>query len=454
MKRKIILISDHPLTTSGVASQARALLDGLVQTGKYSFYCLGAAIKHGSYETVMPHPDIIIKPIDGYGSKEILRQILVSQKPDAILLFTDPRQFVWAWDVEDEIHQVCPIAFWHVWDNGPYPEFNNIWYESTDLINCLSDKTFELVKPHHPEKTNYIPHAWPRNFFHQLSDEEIKNLRAKFFGPMQDWFMGLWVNRNAHRKLPGDLMHGWKLFLDKLQKETGKKEAFLLMHTDPQDVEGIDLFKVSEMLGIKDNVIFSKNQVEFSELNMLYNCADLTVNVSRAEGFGLATLSSLMVGRPIIANMTGGLTTQVKDRNTGFEYGVGIKPAATTLIGNPASAGLNSTPYIFDDYPNVNDIAEAFYKMWAMGPEKRKELGALGKKYAQENYSYEAMIRNWDLTLEKTINDFKNTKNKNRWSLTKLIDPNAKSEEVVVTDNQPISPFIVRKDAPKERKVR
>jgi glycosyltransferase involved in cell wall biosynthesis len=450
MKHKIVLLSDHPLSTSGVGTQARILIDGLIKTGKYSFNCLGAAIKHGNYDTVMVNQDLVIKPIDGFGTKEMLRQILVTQKPDAILLFTDPRQFIWAWDVEDEIHQVCPIAYWHVWDNGPYPEFNDTWYESTDLINCLSDSTYELVKPRHPSKTNYIPHSWPKELFHQINEEEVKQLKEKFFGPMKDWFMALWVNRNAHRKLPADLMHGWKLFLDKLEAKTGKKEAFLLMHTDPSDFEGVDLFKISEMLKIKENVIFSNQQVEFSQLNMLYNTADTTVNVSRAEGFGLATLSSLFVGKPIIANMTGGLTSQVKDRTTGFEYGVGIKPAVKTLIGNPANSGVGGVPYIYDDYPNVEDIGNAFYKLWEMGPEKRKELGTLGKKYVEENFSYEKMINDWDVTLEETIKSFKQKQGKNRWNLIKLKENYVEQETI---KQLPLSPFITRTAAPRERKA-
>ena len=40
---------------------------------------------------------------------------------------------------------------------------------------------------------------------------------------------------------------------------------------------------------------------------MLYNSVDCTINISDAEGFGLATLESLSCGVPIIVNMTGGL---------------------------------------------------------------------------------------------------------------------------------------------------
>ena len=39
------------------------------------------------------------------------------------------------------------------------------------------------------------------------------------FGEKADWFIGLWVNRNATRKMPNDILNSWKLFLDNLEKK-------------------------------------------------------------------------------------------------------------------------------------------------------------------------------------------------------------------------------------------
>ena len=176
-KKKILLLSDHLLSTSGVGCQSRFLMYGLVKTGKWTVRQLGAAIKHENYDIVSPHPDIIIKPTDGFGDRDTLRQLLAMEKPDVLFLFTDPRFFVWTWQMEDEIHQLCPIAYWHVWDNRPVPEFNSPFYEATDLINCHSHLTYEMVSSLFPEKTNFVPHALPENLYKQLSDEEIKQYK-------------------------------------------------------------------------------------------------------------------------------------------------------------------------------------------------------------------------------------------------------------------------------------
>ena len=199
-KKKILLLSDHLLSTSGVGCQSRFLTFGLVEKGTWQVRQLGAAIKHENYDLTQPHPDILIKPVDGFGNRDMIRQLLATEKPDVLLLFTDPRFFVWIWQMEDEIHQICPIAYWHVWDNDPYPAFNNAFYEGTDLINCHSYKTFEMVSEKFPEKTNFVPHALPKDVFHPLPEEKVKQSRVELLGPERaEHFTGLWINRNAKR---------------------------------------------------------------------------------------------------------------------------------------------------------------------------------------------------------------------------------------------------------------
>ena len=131
-KNKILILSDHALSPSGVGVQTRFLVDGLIKKGCWTVRQLGAAMKHANYDLVKVSEDFLIKPIDGFGNPDLIRSLLIAEKPDILLLFTDPRFFVWLWQMEDEVHQVCPIAYWHVWDNEPYPAFNNEFYKSTD----------------------------------------------------------------------------------------------------------------------------------------------------------------------------------------------------------------------------------------------------------------------------------------------------------------------------------
>ncbi len=416
-KRKILFLSDHPLSTSGVGVQSRYLIHGLINTGRWSFRCFGGAMKHQDYSTMKVNDDFIIKPTNGFGDKNMLRQTLATEKPDALFLFTDPRFFLWVWEMEDEIHQVCPIVYNHLWDNDPAPEFNKVLYESTDLINCINHPTYEMVKKWFPERTNYIPHAIPSEVFFPMSVADQIRSRESLLGKERaDHFILLFVSRNARRKAPSDVLVAFKLFLEKMQHEHGHKKATLVMHTDPLDQEGPNLHHVIDTLKLNNHVVFSKERVGFPEMNSLYNAVDCVVNISFNEGFGLSVLEAKMCGKPVIANMTGGLTRQVLDHETNEQYGVAIKPAARCMVGN------QMVPYIYEDITAHPDVADAYWKIYTMSSEDRRELGLRGREHALKNYNMNNLIQDWDRTLTQTIDDWNEKKlpNNTRWAKVNL----------------------------------
>ena len=396
-KKKIIVLSDHALSPSGVGVQTKHLIEGLAKTGKYTFRQLGAAMKHRNYSTVVVNEDFIIKPVDGFGNPELIRKIIITEKPDAFLIFSDPRFFKWFFNIEDEIHQTCPILWWHVWDNRPTPKFNYPLYEATDAINCHSHLTYEMCKEDFPDKTSFIPHSVPQEVYYPLEESEVKQHKEFILKKRKDFFTAIWVNRNARRKRPGDLLYSWKLFLDKLDK----KDAVLILHTNPYDEEGQNLIDVAKELDILENVMFSDRHVTFEELNVLYNISDCAINISLAEGFGLTTLEAMQVGKPIIATKTGGLTRQVVNFKTGEENGVALEPELKTLVGS------QSVPYIFEDYVSQDKIADAIKKIYDMDNTKRQNLGKKARKYVLENFKYEKTVKEWDKSLENTINNWR-----------------------------------------------
>ena len=413
MKKKVLILSDHALSTSGVGNQTRHLVNGLLKKGGYTFRQFGAAIKHANYDTVMVNEDFVIKPIDGFGDRNLIRVALATEKPDILLIFTDPRFFTWLFEMEDEIHQVCPIAWWHVWDNYPSPDFNSAYYAGTDLINCHSYLTYEIVKEKYPEKTNFIPHAIPPEHFSPLPNYLRQFHKGKMLGNERaDHFVGLWINRNARRKRPSDVIQSWKIFLDDLKEKHGHDKATLIMHTDPLDQEGPNLHEVARHFGIENRVLFSNERVDYEKMNILHNISDFCVNISYAEGFGLSTLEAMTVGNPIVAVKTGGLTRQVVDHRDGTEYGVALPVEMKTLVGS------QQVPYIYEDYVSAETTAKAYLKLYEMGPDERRRLGARAREYAETEFGYQKTIDEWDRTLCDLHENWK--KKYRSWSVKSL----------------------------------
>jgi len=137
LKKKILVISDHPLSPSGVGTQTKYFIEALLKTGRYQFVCLGGAVKHQNYQPQIVEPwgeDWRIFPIDGYGNDEIIRSVLQKERPDVLWFMTDPRFYGWLWEIENEIRANVPMVYYHVWDNFPAPHFNSKFYNSTDEI--------------------------------------------------------------------------------------------------------------------------------------------------------------------------------------------------------------------------------------------------------------------------------------------------------------------------------
>ena len=392
-KIKVLVLADHPYSPSGVGTQTKYMVEGLLDTGEYSFICFGGAIKHNDYTPQKFEKygdDLVIFPVDGYGTQETIRSIIRTEKPDILWFMTDPRFFGWLWEMEDEIRSLIPMVYYHVWDNYPYPTFNKVWYDSTDTVVAISKVTYDIVKNVSPKvDVHYLPHAVDASIFKPLKEEEKLELR-KNTGFDKDKFIVFWNNRNARRKQPGSLLFWFKEFLDRV----GHDKAVLLMHTDPLDSNGPNLNSILQELKMTEGQVkFSTNKIDFSQMAALYNIADVTVNISDAEGFGLSTLESLNCETPIIVNMTGGLQEQVTDGEEWF--GIGIEPSSKSVIGS------QDIPFIYEDRISKEDFVSALEKMYNMSAEQRQSLGSKGRNYISKKYNFKNYISHWNLLLKE-----------------------------------------------------
>ena len=399
-KIKILTLSDHPLSPSGVGTQTKYVCEALLSTGRYSIISFGGAIKHNDYTPKMVDPygeDWKIVPVDGYGTPEMIRSVLRTEKPDLLWFMTDPRFFGWLWQIENEIRPLVPMVYYHVWDNYPVPMFNRKYYVSNDAIATISKVTDDIVSKAAPEvKRQYIPHAVNGQVFKPMTPQQVEEVRTNSLPESdREKVIFFWNNRNARRKHSGTLIYWFKEWLD---KNNLHEKAQLIMHTDPNDPHGQDLNHIIEHLGLNDRqVLLSTQKIPPEHLAAMYNMADCTINISDAEGFGLATLESLSCGTPIIVNMTGGLQEQVTDGKDWF--GIPLLPSSKSVIGS------QDVPYIYEDRIDKGQFMSALSKIYNIPAMERRKMGMMGRKHVETNYNFEDFNSTWVEFIDKVVEE-------------------------------------------------
>jgi glycosyltransferase involved in cell wall biosynthesis len=424
-RKKILLLCDDIRFTSGIATMAREIVVGT--SHHFNWVNVGGAIQHPDQgkrldlsqdtntTTGITDSSVLLYPTSGYGSIELIRQLLEIEKPDAIMLFTDPRYWVWLFQHEREIRQQVPIIYLNIWDDLPYPLYNKPYYESCDTLFAISKQTENINRVvlgdvAKDKLIKYVPHGINEKQFYPLdkSSEDFKAFKSQVFSGHEFDFVTLYNARNLRRKSTSDLILAFKTFLDKLPKQQADKCA-LILHTEPVDDNGTDLPKVIEMLmGDKQkNVFISSQKINTDQLNKYYNLADITALISSNEGWGLSLTESMMAGTPILANVTGGMQDQMRfeDEDGNWikftesfgsnhlgkykkhgKWAFPVFPSNISLIGSPP------TPYIFDDRCDFRDVANQLLEAYMLKMEDSNKYSKLGELAREWVTSDEAMM--------------------------------------------------------------
>ena len=190
-KKKILLMSDDLRMSSGVGTMSREFVLGTLQ--HYDWVQIGGAIRHPEDGKIVDMNDAMRKqtgikdaylkiyPISGYGSTDLLRAVIdMEMGVDAILHYTDPRFWGFLYQMEHELRQNIPIFYYNIWDDLPYPMWNEPFYESCDLIMNISKQTVNIVnnvrriKPTNDWDNTYIPHGINEENFYPINELDIK----------------------------------------------------------------------------------------------------------------------------------------------------------------------------------------------------------------------------------------------------------------------------------------
>jgi hypothetical protein len=415
-RKKILLMCDDIRMNSGIATMAKEIVIGT--SHHFNWINLGAALKHpeeGKAFDLSPQVNeqagiddawVRLIPSTGYGTPKKVRELIQMENPDAIFIFTDPRYWVWFFEMEREVRSKIPVYYLNIWDDYPAPLYNKPYYESVDVLMAISKQTKNINEIVLGEKAKdkiieYIPHGINEKMFFPIKKDhpdfdKLQQFKKDMLKSDDIDFVVFYNSRNIRRKSTSDTILAYRLFCDKIGKEKAKRCA-LVLHTDPVDNNGTDLRAVRDAVCDPEyvKVLFSGNKIPAEQLNLLYNIADVTMLLSSNEGWGLSLTESLITGTMIIPNVTGGMQDQCRFEKDGKwinfdadfpsnhrgtvkecgDWAVPVFPSNISLVGSVP------TPYIFDDRCSAEDAADALVKVFEMGPDQREINGMKGHEW-------------------------------------------------------------------------
>ncbi len=388
----ILAYTDDIRALTGVGIQAHKFLTTLAH--KYKVFQVGVSTNISDLHPV-EYDGVKIYPVRNYGNKEEFIRVFATINPDIVLLFSDPRFFESIFMIDNEIRTTSKICLYHLWDNEPYPDFNEPWYKGCDDIVMISKFSYNLFKNAGKDVT-WIPHGFDEKEFYPMEEKERMRGREYLLNELkikdENQFIIFWNNRNLQRKRPSDVV----VAFDKFHKLY--RNSILIMNTDVVDMEGTDLRKVIKKFSPASPIIINIDSLDTKKLNLLYNIADVTVNISYAEGFGLSVGESLMAGTPVICTETGGMIEQMP--SIAIKRGLMLKPLVRRVHG------LINAPYIFWDYVSADQLVEALEKVYKMKLEEREEYEKLclkGVEHIKSHYPISNTVSLWEKHIEELV---------------------------------------------------
>ena len=167
---------------------------------------------------------------------------------------------------------------------------------------------YKVVSPNKKINVEIINHGIDRKNFKPLSNKG--ELRKKYNMPENAFIWGN-VNKNQPRKDIGTTLIAFKYFSEWLKENHPNEKSVLYLHCYHSDNTGINLYVALERLGlvIGEDVIlpiedkYKNNKYTTQEMNEVFNCFDVFVNTTMAEGWGLTIVEAMSVGIPIICGL-------------------------------------------------------------------------------------------------------------------------------------------------------
>jgi glycosyltransferase involved in cell wall biosynthesis len=445
-KRKIKLLyhGDSPKVMTGFGRVSHEVLSRLHATGKYEIHSVGindkgdpnrfpeiAEINHYAL------PDYQNDPYGVHKLPEVLRHV----QPDVIFTLND----IWVIDGSDKMGSKnwflamlkqhaphTPWVFYFPVDSRPWKiDWANLAF-SADKPIVYSKYAIDVLKELNPGfDPIFISHGVTLERFNIISDEDRKKTRT-MLGCSDDTFLIGFVSRNQPRKNLGAMIEIFKMANEGYRKcktceairnlddpkceycgesnevspqipapLEGKAKCYL--HCNLFDNMGIDGAKV-----INDNkagmgMIFNPGHsipygLPSEQFNQIFNCLDVHLLPTMAEGYGLSLIEGMACGVPTIATRTTAVTEILEGGG-----GIPVIPRSHYVFDDAA----NTRKHIID-YERAIHALTLIYQDWKnrgasrWGPEGKIRVDK-GLAFAQE-FTWDKAAKEFDFHIQDAIN--------------------------------------------------
>jgi glycosyltransferase involved in cell wall biosynthesis len=174
-------------------------------------------------------------------------------------------------------------------------------------------------------------------------------------------------------------------------KERPELEARLYIHTEPtRAAGGLDLHKLAAALGIANRVLFPQRyqyMIGLPEKIMagIYSAADVLLNASTGEGFGIPIVEAQACGCPVI-------TTTFSAMPELTINGICTEPVQRTWSALDA----------WQATPSVEAIYQAMVTIADRGLLERRRWAEVGTRFVRENFEWDRVVgQYWKPFLEE-----------------------------------------------------
>lgn len=389
---KILWISDTPTANSGYGKITAQTAKYLKSRG-HEVLLMAGGTEHSVPLQEQVWEGCRFWRVRNYGNAEEIRYFLNKEKPDVVVANADPRFFDYLFKLDNEIRRVCPLVFYHLWDDGPFPEFNIPYYNSCDHIIAGSQFTFDLLKNNgFVDKVSYAPIGFDPAIYQPISNNLSQEFRQEFdkltnFEYVNAKFVAGVIGRHMDRKNLLSIMDTFARW------QENKDDALLFVHSPSADAGHSLEYAVQKLYQNKKIVLSAAApHMQNDELiNKFYNFFDVLLNRSSAEGFGMPVAEAMLAGTPVIAVDCPGPAGLITDE-TGWLLPADLK----TFVGNQI------TPFIYSRYVTdekfIKALDEAYYS-----PDILKAKASKCRSRIVQNYSLSGMTSGIETALQNAI---------------------------------------------------